>query len=96
MYAVTLSSPAGVKLGSVEINDSAIIGLLRSSLVNAADNIEITLDENGTTVYVVVTVKDTSALTAGKTYTLPLLIKAEGQAENTAASKLNLNLKVMK
>ena len=96
VYAVTLSSPAGAKLGSVEINDSAVTGLLRSSLVNAADNIEMIPDEEENTVYVAVTVKDTSALTAGKTYTLPLLIKAEGQAENAAASKLNLNLKVMK
>ena len=35
-------------------------------------------------------------LTAGKTYTLPLLIKAEGQANNAAASKLSLSLKVLK
>ena len=95
-YAVRLSSPEKAKLGEVEIDSGAITGLLRSSLVNAADNIEIIRDEETETAYIVVTVKDTSTLTAGKTYTLPLLIKAEGQANNAAASKLSLSLKVLK
>ena len=43
-----------------------------------------------------VTLNDTSKLVSGRSYTLPILIEAEGQASNVKPTKINLNLKMFK
>ena len=93
VYKIELTSPEDAELGNIEIGD---VGLLQRSLVNDANVRVSNTYQNGKAVNIYVTIKDTSALAAGKSYTLPLLIKADGCAENVAATKLNLSLKVLK
>ena len=92
-WTVKLSSPvdANIDLDSIEIGE---VGLLKRSLVDMTENIDFELVDD--TLMVKVTIKDTSALNAGKSYTLPLLIKAEGCATDAGASKLSLKLTVKK
>ena len=92
-YHLELTAPVGAEIGSVAIGD---VGLLQSALVDETENIFVDFSDDGTTATVVVTLKDTSKLSAGKTYTLPLLLTAKGQATNVAPTKVNLSLKAMK
>ena len=92
-YTLEVASPVGAKIGSISTGS---VGLLQRSLVNEDANIIVRITEDGKRANIYVTIKDTSAIDAGKTYTLPLVIKAEGCATNTAAIKLNLKLKVVK
>ena len=89
-YRLKLTAPAGAGFGEIETGN---VSLLQKSLVDEG-NIAIVFEADTATV--TVQLKDTSKLTAGRTYTLPLLIQAEGQATNLAPTKLNLNLKVAK
>ena len=73
-YTLKLTAPDGAAFGAIKADN---VGLLQSSLVDEK-NIDIVRD--GDTATVTLHLKDTSKLTAGKTYTLPLLISAEGQA----------------
>ena len=92
-YHLELTAPVGAEIGSVSIGD---VGLLQSALVDETENIFVDFSDDGTAATVVVTLKDTSKLSAGKTYTLPLLLTAKGQATNVAPTKVNLSLKAMK
>ena len=92
-YTVNLTSPANAEIGKISTGS---VGVLQRSLVNEDTNITISYSPDGKSANVYVTIKDTSALAAGKTYTLPLVIEVEGKATNAAATKLNLQLKVAK
>ncbi|MBQ4652011.1 MAG: Ig-like domain-containing protein, partial [Oscillospiraceae bacterium] len=92
-YRVNLTSPVNAEIAKVSFGS---VGLLQRSLVNEATNVWTEISEDGSYVDVYVRIKDTSALSAGKSYTLPLIIEAEGKAENIAATKLSLKLKVLK
>ena len=91
-YTISAVTPAGARIGSVALGD---VGVLQSSLVDEEANVYFVYNDNGS-VTVKVVLKDTSKLSANRTYTLPLLIRAEGQASNTADAKLSLSLKVFK
>lgn len=97
-YTVKLNGPAGVSISPAIETGST--GLLRLSLVDYTSNIRFVYSSEGIVdsegnMTIAVTIKDTSKLNANKSYTLPLLISAEGAAAN-AATKLNLTLKVFK
>lgn len=97
-YTVKLNGPAGVSISPAIETGST--GLLRLSLVDYTSNIRFVYSPEGIVdsegnMTIAVTIKDTSKLNANKSYTLPLLISAEGGAAN-AATKLNLTLKVFK
>ena len=92
-YRVNLTSPINAEIAKVSFGS---VGLLQRSLVNEATNVWTEISADGSYVDVYVRIKDTSALSAGKSYTLPLIIEAEGKAENIAATKLSLKLKVLK
>ena len=66
----------------------------QKALADNAENISINI--SGDTAMVKVTLKDTSKINSGKSYTLPLEISAEGYPRNISSAKLNLTLKVMK
>ena len=95
IYTVEASSPAGAIFTAEQVSIGDI-RLWQRSLVKEADNIRITPSADGTRLQVSVTIKDTSSLTAGKSYTLPLLITAKGAADGTSATRINLTLKAQK
>lgn len=90
-YTLDLKSPAGTAIESVSTGS---VSFWQNSLVDQAKKIEI--DINGTKADISVTLKDTSIFNNGKSYTLPLLVCAEGSASNASPTKINLTLKVYK
>ncbi len=93
LYTVELTSPVSARIGSVSLGD--IPAQLQQALTKNSATFDLSADGRYLTVRVLF--KDTSALSAGKTYTLPLLIKAEGcDPLNTKDVKVNLSIKTAK
>ena len=93
-FRVRLSKPANARISHIDLG--TLNSLFRTSLADAASNVCWDIDQDGRSATVRVTIRDTSKLTAGKSYVLPLLITPEGNASNLAPAKLNLTLKVQK
>ena len=94
-YRIDLTSPANAKLDArnVEVGN---ISLWQNALKNQAEDISFRTEDAGRTLVVYVTLKDPAQLAAGRSYTLPLLIRASGSATNMAATTVNLTLTVQK
>ena len=92
-YQINLTSPACAVISDISVGD---IKLWQSALEDQARDIAFDLEPDGRTLIVSVMLKDSAKLVAGKTYTLPVLIKADGAASNVAAAKVNLTLAVQK
>ena len=94
-YRIDLTSPANAKLDArnVEVGN---ISLWQNALKNQAEDISFRTEDAGRTLVVHVTLKDPAQLAAGRSYTLPLLIRANGSATNMAATTVNLTLTVQK
>lgn len=80
--------------GITEIELGSVPALLSKSLVNEADN--IWFENFGYYALVHVVIRDTSKLSAGKSYSLPVVIYPWTVAEKADPVKLNLTLKVFK
>jgi hypothetical protein len=96
-YEIELTSPNEATMNDLNVT----VGDIRqwqSALENPDEDIFFELKENsyGRTLLVHVTLKDLAQLAAGRTYTLPILVKAEGAASNMAATTVNLSLAVQK
>ena len=96
-YEIELTSPNEATMNDLNVT----VGDIRqwqSALENPDEDIFFELKKNsyGRTLLVHVTLKDPAQLAAGRTYTLPILVKAEGAASNMAATTVNLSLAVQK
>lgn len=92
-YYVDIIAPPGAAVESISFGD---VGLLQNSIINEDTNVSYVLSADGRQVTIKVVLKDTSKLGINKTYKLPLLVKAVGQAENVANAKFDMSLKVLK
>lgn len=72
----------------------SVVPIFQTALSAASSNISFTIAPDGTTARVNVALRDISRLVGGKSYTIPVLVYAQGQAANTAAVKCNLTLSV--
>ena len=86
-YTIELTTPADARIKS---------GVVDKTVLTQYAGIDCTPSPDGKSLIVDVTLNDTSKLIAGKSYTLPILVEAEGQAENVKPTKINLNLKMFK
>ena len=96
-YEIELTSPIDATMNDLNVT----VGDIRqwqSALENPDEDIFFELKKNsyGRTLLVHVTLKDLAQLAAGRNYTLPILVKAEGAASNMAATTVNLSLAVQK
>ena len=94
-YTLTLTSPADAKIGKIE-KGSGLNALFARTLADSQSTVSWEIAPDGRSAVVYVTVSDTSRLTAGKSYAIPLVITPEGCAEHGSVTKLNLSLKALK
>ena len=96
-YAIELTSPAYANMNDLNVSIGDI-KLWQNAMKDQADDIRFELKKGseGRILLVHVTLKDPAQLAAGRNYTLPVLIKAEGAASNMAATVVNLTLAVQK
>ena len=79
-----------------DVINKILTAISQSKINDLMRDIAFDLEPDGRTLIVSVMLKDSAKLVAGKTYTLPVLIKADGAASNVAAAKVNLTLAVQK
>ena len=92
---MTLSAPAGARFESIELNTGKTPLAFRKSL-GEYGKIEVVYNADFTEATITVTVIDPSKVVNGKTYNVILNVLVEGQAANTAASRVTLKMTVKK
>ncbi len=92
-FTLDVKSPEGAVIAGLQSGE--LQEALQKALGNdAAANIRYT--NFGSLAFVQVEVKDASKLSPGKSYTIPVIVTAEGHAADAKATTVNLKLKVAK
>ncbi len=89
-FTIRQLSPADAQIAERGIKTGALVPELEEALG------QVNYSSFGSSVFVGVTLDDADKLKPGKTYTIPVIVEAEGHAEDAKPTTVNLKLKVAK